>query len=149
MSLSVTEIVTLVSALIAVFTSIQAGRSSRAGNRKTDADTAARYQEIADHAAETQLAMQKQIDELIRRMDGKDVENVELKEIVNSRNVVIVELRDAFNDQSKQIRELNDLLSAKDNRIAELERQTAEQATEIEQLRGEIKTMRDSQGISR
>lgn len=153
MTISAGDIVSMLMALAAIITALYSGRranqeaqttakkiaadnekaKAEAEKAKAEADTAKAeaaklYQQISQNAVQSQGLLQEQIDQLRTRLDEKDK--------------TIVEQNHTIQDLLDKVKRMEDLLSSKDGRIEELEKQTAEQATEIEGLRQEIQVLR-------
>jgi chromosome segregation ATPase len=142
MNFSVTDLITLITAIVALIASVRAGRKQKhetqsldAGTRNTDADTALKYQELADKSAKAQLDTQTKLNEFSERLDAKESE-------LDAMRTKLQEQDEQIDIQRGQITALEQLLAGKDARIDELERLTAEQAEELEALRAEVAALR-------
>lgn len=127
MNFTVADLLTIITAIVALIASSRAGKKAKSDNRNTDADTALKYQELADKSAKAQTELTERLDALSKRMDEKDARIDELERLIKR--------------QSDEIAALNDLLAVKDGRIEELERLTAEQACELEELRARVDSL--------
>lgn len=142
MNFSATDLITLIGTIIALVAAIRAGRKQKAEvsqanatTKNTDADTALKFQELADKCNEAQLRMQTKLDDFASRLEARDGE-------LEALRTKLLEQDEQINTQRGQIIGLEQLLAGKDSRIEELERLTAEQADELEALRAEVAALR-------
>lgn len=157
MNFTVADIITVLVNLTILIAAIRAGRKLQPEIRKTtaetklaaaeanladaeakntEADTAAKWQALAERSVEAnqklQGQLQEQVDKLTERADAKDLE--------------IQELRQALTQRDGKITELQSQVAERDKRIEELERLSGEQSTELEQLRSEVEELRRKRG---
>jgi predicted RNase H-like nuclease (RuvC/YqgF family) len=131
----ISGLVALLTAAFTVFKSVKEARKTKAETEKiSGADTTETYAKAANLTAEQNL-------KLYERLNGLDDKVQELFNTCLVKDREISELKDKVDDLTK-------IINKKDERIVELEKLSEQQESRILELENEIYTLKFNQGFS-